>query len=104
LEATAREKALIDDLAPWPMSNEEAWAIARKHLGDLELGYRVYRREAVDHWMKLCKIRAAIQPEKLLGKSPPELVSEILQILDEDEKGVEPCGNESQQESPPQSE
>ena len=34
-EATAAEKALIEDLNPWPLSNEQAWAIARKHLNEV---------------------------------------------------------------------
>lgn len=56
-EATDREKALIDDLHPWPFSLEEAWAVAHKHMGDLELGYRIYRREGHEQEAKLNKIR-----------------------------------------------
>ena len=56
LEATDREKALIGDLSPWPLSNEEAWAVARKHLRDLELGYRIYKRAAEIAERKLRRI------------------------------------------------
>ena len=69
LEATDREKALIDDLSPWPLSNEEAWAVARKHIRDLELGYQIYKR-------------AAEIAEKKLGRISDIPVAEVGRIVE----------------------
>ena len=43
LEASKKEKALIEDLVPWPLQNEECWGVARKHIGPLEAIERRYR-------------------------------------------------------------
>jgi hypothetical protein len=87
LEATDREKALIADLSPWPLSNEEAWAIAKKHLRDLELGYRIYRREAHEYEVKLQKIQMAVMNEPL--SDPEGFINEILDILKEEPRNPE---------------
>jgi hypothetical protein len=81
LEATDREKALVEDLSPWPLSNEEAWAVARKHLGDLELGYRIYRREAAEYETKLHKIDAAILEHTSNGVGAAETLRQISLVL-----------------------
>lgn len=80
-EATQAEKDLVQDFHPWPISNERAWAIAHKHMGDLELGVRIYKREAHDYEVKLQKIQMVAMNEPL--SDAVGAFEEILEILRE---------------------
>ena len=42
-DASPEVKALIDKLEPWPLSNEEAWAIVDEHIGDLVMAKRAHK-------------------------------------------------------------
>jgi hypothetical protein len=87
-EATEAEKALIHDLHPWPISNERAWAIAHKHMGDSELGLRIYRREAHDYEVKLCGIRRYLESLPVT-RATDDIVKDIFLVLDAESRNPE---------------
>lgn len=80
-ETTEAVRNLVFALHPWPISNERAYAIVHKHLGDLELGIRIYRREAHEYEVKLQKIQMIVMNEAL--SDPGGAFEEIVEVLRE---------------------
>ena len=76
-KADPEAKRLIEELSPWPLSNEEAWAIAEKHLGyqrtvikhqDRLVQELMRRNEGARRFLNAITLRHAVRDDDLIGK------------------------------------
>ena len=70
MEATEAEKALVQAFNPLPLSNEEAWAIARKHLNAMEQSY-----EEDAHLLRLANAALESRVKRVIGVVESEIAA-----------------------------